>query len=170
MRKGSSPNTEGIKCLGHSNWTTCSLLSQFCSEIFPTFYFHAPEPISFIPQENEKREFSQHRGDLVPGAFQLDHEKVYFYLCSILDCSVLPTSTPSSWILSTPTPCIHRRLPTSRTSCTTRARHCKWRISSQPAGTNSSGGERWQRNAILKTVKNSQFQNGWWRRTLWRVG
>ena len=29
--------TEGFQCLGHSNWTTCSPLSPFCSEIFPTF-------------------------------------------------------------------------------------------------------------------------------------
>ena len=35
-----SPNmdkTEGFQCLGHSNWTICSPLSPFCSEIFPTF-------------------------------------------------------------------------------------------------------------------------------------
>ena len=30
----------GAQCLWLSNWTTCSLLSQFCSEIFPTFDFH----------------------------------------------------------------------------------------------------------------------------------
>merc|ERR1739842_198225 len=29
--------TEGFQCLGHSNWTTCSPLSPFCPEIFPTF-------------------------------------------------------------------------------------------------------------------------------------
>ena len=29
--------TEGIQCLGPSNWTICSPLSPFCSEIFPTF-------------------------------------------------------------------------------------------------------------------------------------
>ena len=29
--------TEGFECLGHSNWTICSPLSPFCSEIFPTF-------------------------------------------------------------------------------------------------------------------------------------
>ena len=27
----------GFQCLGHSNWTICSPLSPFCSEIFPTF-------------------------------------------------------------------------------------------------------------------------------------
>ena len=29
--------TEGFQCLGLSNWTICSPLSPFCSEIFPTF-------------------------------------------------------------------------------------------------------------------------------------
>ena len=29
--------TEGFQCLGHSNWTICSPLSPFCSEIFTTF-------------------------------------------------------------------------------------------------------------------------------------
>ena len=77
-RKRISPNlrgTQGFQCLGHSNWTICSPSSQFCSGIFPIFDFHAPEPISFIPQENEKIEFSQPvwcKGDWVPGAFKLD--------------------------------------------------------------------------------------------------
>ena len=43
----------GAQCLWHSNWTICSLLSQFCSEIFPTFDFHT--------------------WCSVPGAFKLDH-------------------------------------------------------------------------------------------------
>ena len=43
----------GAHCLWHSNWTICSLLSQFGSEIFPTFDFHT-------------------RGS-VPMAFKLDH-------------------------------------------------------------------------------------------------
>ena len=41
--------TEGIECLGHSNWTICSPLSPLCSEIFTTFplsywraHFHYP--------------------------------------------------------------------------------------------------------------------------------
>ena len=44
MRKWSYPNhsdTQGIVYQGHSNWTICSHLSQFCSENFPTFDFHA---------------------------------------------------------------------------------------------------------------------------------
>ena len=39
MGKWNSPNlsvTQGFECLGHSNWTICSLLSQFCSLNFPT--------------------------------------------------------------------------------------------------------------------------------------
>merc|ERR1739842_188579 len=29
--------TEGFQCLWHSNWTICSPLSPYCTEIFPTF-------------------------------------------------------------------------------------------------------------------------------------
>ena len=54
---------QGIQCLEDSNWTICSLLSQFCYDIFQTVDFHTPEPISIIPKENGKREFTQHRGD-----------------------------------------------------------------------------------------------------------
>ena len=57
-----SPNLsepQGTQYLGHSNWTICSPLSQFCPEIFPTFDFHTGEANSFIPQENEKMDFSQ---------------------------------------------------------------------------------------------------------------
>ena len=38
--KWNSPNlseTEGFQCLGRSNWTICSPLSQFCPPNFPTF-------------------------------------------------------------------------------------------------------------------------------------
>ena len=45
--------TEGFQCLGHSNWTTCSMLSQFCSEIFLTDDFHAIEPISLLPHQDK---------------------------------------------------------------------------------------------------------------------
>ena len=30
-----------VEFMGHSNWTIFSQLSQFCSEIFPTFHFYA---------------------------------------------------------------------------------------------------------------------------------
>ena len=33
--------TGRFQCLGHSNWTYCSPLSQFCSECFPTFDFNS---------------------------------------------------------------------------------------------------------------------------------
>ena len=46
----------GAQCLGHSNWIICSLLSQFCSEMFPTFDFHTLEANFFIPQVEEKLE------------------------------------------------------------------------------------------------------------------
>ena len=39
MGKWNSPNlseTQGFQCLAHSNWTLCSLLSQFCFLNFPT--------------------------------------------------------------------------------------------------------------------------------------
>ena len=39
MGKWNYPNlseTQGFECLGHSNWTICSLISQFCSLNFPT--------------------------------------------------------------------------------------------------------------------------------------
>ena len=38
MGKWNSPDLSvgvGFQCQGHSNWTICSLLSQFCIEIFP---------------------------------------------------------------------------------------------------------------------------------------
>ena len=43
--------TEGFQCLGHSNWTTCSPLSHFCSEIFPTFSLSYWGAISYYPRE-----------------------------------------------------------------------------------------------------------------------
>ena len=60
--------TEGFQCLGHSNWTTCSPLSPFCSEMFPTFslsYWGAnsypPKQVSwiFFTVKYEKWRFEQ---------------------------------------------------------------------------------------------------------------
>ena len=48
MGKGNPPTideTEGFQCLGNSNWTICSPLCQFCSGIFPTCDFHAPDTL-----------------------------------------------------------------------------------------------------------------------------
>ena len=42
--------TEGFQCLGHSNWTICSLLSPFCSEIFQTFSLSFWGPILITPE------------------------------------------------------------------------------------------------------------------------
>ena len=83
MRKGKSPKldeTQGFQCLGHSNWTICSLLSQFCSPNFTTFSLSCWEANSYYPTEglagNGKREFTRNgweTGVSVPGAFKLDH-------------------------------------------------------------------------------------------------
>ena len=42
--------TEGFQCLGHSNWTICSLLSPFCSEIFASVSPSYWETISYYPR------------------------------------------------------------------------------------------------------------------------
>ena len=82
-RKLDSPNLDEIKgcqCLGHSNWTICSLLSQFYFPNFTTFSLLYWEANSYYPREkkaeNGKIEFSQPECDKrfwVPGAFKLDH-------------------------------------------------------------------------------------------------
>ena len=56
MRKWYSPemdDTHGFECLGHSNWTICCLLSQFCSHNFPTFPPSYWEANSYYPRERE---------------------------------------------------------------------------------------------------------------------
>ena len=53
MGKWNSPNlskTEGFECLGHSIWTICSLLSQFCSPNFPTFSLSYWRANSYYPR------------------------------------------------------------------------------------------------------------------------
>ena len=72
--------TEGFGCLGHSNWTICSLLSHFCSHNFPTFSVSYWDAISYYPRELILRKGNscnfrngQDRGVWVPGAFKLDH-------------------------------------------------------------------------------------------------
>ena len=42
--------TEGIPCLGHSNWTMCSPLSHFCSKIFTNFSFRQGSPFPIFPR------------------------------------------------------------------------------------------------------------------------
>ena len=71
---------EEFLCLGHSNWTICNLLSQFCSINFPTFSLLYWGPILITPEsgglKKGKMEFSQpkcERWISVPGAFKLDH-------------------------------------------------------------------------------------------------
>ena len=80
--------TDGFQCLGHSNWTICTLLSQFCSPNFTTLHFYTGGHF-LLPQRanNEKGKFSQLsiwmrlRGS-VPGAFKLDRmQPVELILC-----------------------------------------------------------------------------------------
>ena len=71
-------------CLGHSNWTICSLLSQFCFVNFTIFHSFILGANSYYPRggktENGKMEFSQpgyESGISVPGAFKLDHLLIF---------------------------------------------------------------------------------------------
>ena len=73
-------DTEGIECLGHSNWTICSPLSPFCSEIFPTFSLsywgaHSYYPRGLIMRKGNSLNSRNgwDRGVSVPWAFKLDH-------------------------------------------------------------------------------------------------
>ena len=77
----------------HSNTTIGSLLSQFCSGLFPNFDFHIGDTISFIPHENEKMDFpplgstiSQYENGEnsnrdVPGVFMRFRDALAFVLC-----------------------------------------------------------------------------------------
>ena len=83
MGKWISPNlsqAEDFECLRHSNWTICTLLSQFYFPNFTTFSLSCWEANSYYPRErkaeNGKMEFSQpeqDKGVSVPMAFKLDH-------------------------------------------------------------------------------------------------
>ena len=61
--KGEFSQPEWIGCMGHSSWTICSPLSQFCFPNFPTFSLSSWETNSYYPREgkaeNGKGEFSQ---------------------------------------------------------------------------------------------------------------
>ena len=78
--KGEFSQHEWIGCLGHSSWTMCSPLSQFCSPNFPTFSLSCREANSYYPRGLILRKGNspnfrngRHRGVWVPGAFKLDH-------------------------------------------------------------------------------------------------
>ena len=52
-RKGKTPrldDTQVFQCLGHSNWTICRRLSQFCSSNFQTFSLSYWGPILITPE------------------------------------------------------------------------------------------------------------------------
>ena len=56
MGKWNSHNqsvTKVFQCLGHSNWTICSLLSQFCSDICPIFPLLYWKANSYYPRERK---------------------------------------------------------------------------------------------------------------------
>ena len=72
--------TDGFQCLGHSNWTICSPLSPFCSEIFPTFSLSYWGAHSYYPRgpimrkgNSPNSRYGWNSGVSVPGAFKLDH-------------------------------------------------------------------------------------------------
>ena len=87
--KGNHPTIDQIQrfqCLGHSNWTICSLLSWFCHLIFPSSwslywgvqFFITPESgrEEAAGDGNEKRDSPKiwwDTGVSDPGAFELDH-------------------------------------------------------------------------------------------------
>ena len=71
--------TKGFQCLGHSNWTICSPLSPFCSEIFPTFSLSYWGAHSYYPRgpimrkgNSSNFQYGPDRWVSVPGAFKLD--------------------------------------------------------------------------------------------------
>ena len=76
-------DTEGFGCLGHSNWTICSLLSHICSPNFPTFSLsYWRRPILITPERGRLKMGKGGKGNspkmdetgvLVPRAFKLDH-------------------------------------------------------------------------------------------------
>ena len=72
--------SKGFRCPENSNWTIFCLLSQSCSQSFPTFPSSYWEANSYYPREreaeNEKMVFTRngwYTGVWVPGAFKLDH-------------------------------------------------------------------------------------------------
>ena len=72
--------TEGFPCLGTSNWTICSPLSNFCFGIFPIFSLSYWGAHSYYPRGPIMRKGNSpnsrngsDRGVSVPGAFKLDH-------------------------------------------------------------------------------------------------
>ena len=73
-------DTEGFQCLGYSNWTICSPLSQFCSEIFPILSLsywgaHSYYPRGLIMEKGNSpnSQYGWDWGVSVHGVFKLDH-------------------------------------------------------------------------------------------------
>ena len=87
--------TRGFQCLGQSNWTICSPLSHFCSQIFTNFSLSYWEANSYYPRgpiiekwNSSNPKIGWDRGFSVPGAFNLDHLHTFkpilfwkFFIC-----------------------------------------------------------------------------------------
>ena len=74
--------TRGYHCLGHSNWTICSLFSPICSGKFPPFALSYWEANSYYPRcrgpiigkgNSANSRNGWDKGLSLPGAFELDH-------------------------------------------------------------------------------------------------
>ena len=81
--------TEGFGCLGHSNWTICSPLHLSHSQIIPSFSPSYWGAHSYYPRgpiirkgNSPNSKIGLDRGDWVPGAFKLDHLKLFKPLLS----------------------------------------------------------------------------------------
>ena len=80
--------TEGLQCLGHSNWAICILLSHFCSDKFSTFALSYWGAHSFYPRGPIIRKETSpnsrngwNRGDSVPGTFSPEmHDETCKYV------------------------------------------------------------------------------------------
>ena len=65
MRKRDHPkkdDTQRFMCLGHSNWTICSVWSHFCFSHFSTFDFHSGECQLLITPMAEKKKILFQKG------------------------------------------------------------------------------------------------------------
>ena len=102
IRKGNSPKldeTQGLQCRGHSKWTICSLLSWFCSQIFPSSN-HASHnkpnmPILITPERGRKniRKGNSPKLDETQGFQYLGHSNRTFRSLLSWFCSqIFPSS------------------------------------------------------------------------------
>ena len=76
--------TGGLLCLGHSNWTICSLISHFCPKMFENFPLSYWGPILITPdgQLSEKGILPAPKLDETEGFHCLGHSN--WTICSLL--------------------------------------------------------------------------------------